>query len=168
MILPKPYADYVGRSTTPLRAIFALLVANLAVPLVITGTMFIPAWVTGNADWDTWSANAQQFRSVWMLGAAFAAPFIWIIGGVVWMVAHGTRKNGPAAALLAGGGVASFFGALVALLSSVGSDPSLQDALGAFLSLVFLFLFGAFGAAIVWIVAYKARPVRPSRGMEFS
>jgi len=94
-----------------------------------------------------------------------AAPFLWIIGGVIWMVAHGIHQNGPIAALLAGSGATFICGAFITLLASGGSDSSLAGAFSGFVLLAALSAFGALGAAIVWIIAYKGRPVRRSYGM---
>ena len=182
-LLAKPYTECVGRSTTPLRAPSALLVATFTAPFLVLTLALAPAFLHSGAS--AFSDSQMIGRFVWAIvaGAAMITPFLWILGGLIWIFAHGLRRNGPLAAIIAALTVST-----IGVLFSNGS-PILQGPSGSFFSAngVDIIVDGTFNLAgwlqigesillvglavmmtglLIWVIAYKGSPVRPSRDMQ--
>lgn len=165
-MLPKPYSEYVGRSTTPLRAILALLAGNILAPFLV-GIIYL-------------APNGFQLRAEGMLsigeflmplgwftlvGTIFVAPFLWVGGGLLWMFAHGMRKNGPIAAI-SSAIVVSTVGVFVLYRSlTLPWKPALTSSewLNIGWSALLINLAACLTSLVIWAIAYRGRPKRPTK-----
>ncbi|MEL6567756.1 MAG: hypothetical protein AAFQ22_05005 [Pseudomonadota bacterium] len=183
IFLPKPYSAYVGRSTTPFRAVLALLAANFVAPLLVLLVMLVPGLFSPLDQPFSLSGFLPIFGGLVLAGAAIVAPFLWIGGGIIWMFAHGLRKNGPVAAGIAAFAVSVvgtlFWNASMILPGPLGSSFSangvdiivdgtltLAGWMQIGVSILKVGLGAVLSALLIWIIAYKGRPVRPPRDME--
>lgn len=163
-MLPKPYSEYVGRSTTPLRAILALLAGNILVPF-LGGLISLTPGVFQLWGGGTLSIGEVMLLLGWftLVGAMIVAPFLWIGGGLLWMFAHGLRKNGPLAAI-SSASVVSTVGVFV-LYSSLTSPLKPAFTLSEWLSIgwsaLLINLAACLTSLVIWAIAYKGRPKRP-------
>lgn len=160
-----------------------MLAGTFAAPFLVLLIMLIPGLFTSLDQPFSLSGFLPMFGGLVLAGAAIVAPFLWIGGGIIWMFAHGLRKNGPVAAAIAAFAVSVvatlFWNASMILPGPQGSSFSangvdiivdgtltLAGWLQIGVSILQVGLGAVLTALLIWIIAYKGRPVRPPRGMK--